>query len=87
MLSVYKEKPPDTGHVEAEVETIADSLGELSLVGMFAFTGFTDFIHFTPLFEGGGVGVGEGRDKPTNRHFCQKTGKKERKLDQLYCTI
>jgi len=60
MLSVYKGKPPDTGHVAAEVETIADSLGEVSLVGLFAFTGFTAFIHAPFFFEGGGVGVGEG---------------------------
>ena len=52
MLSVYKEKPPDTGHVAAEVETIADSLDELSLVGLFAFTRFTPFIH-APFFSRG----------------------------------
>lgn len=35
ILSVYKEKVPETGHMTAEVAKIADGLSELNLVSMY----------------------------------------------------
>lgn len=61
MLSVYKDKPPETVHFEAEVAKIADSLNELSLVGMCGLNCALLFDLFRRPFGKGASKNGRGR--------------------------
>ena len=61
MLSVYKDKPPETVHFEAEVAKIADSLNELSLVGMCEVNCALLFDLFRRQFGEGASKNGRGR--------------------------